>query len=186
MPRKAEAEPEASSIQLQRQCSDPWPHPGEDGLEMCHPGKTTRQRSWSVGSGAPMPTSSITAEILLPGREEVPSTFQDSFHGSLCQECPCKFSHALKILPVLQAPAQIIQSLTKCFLGPHLYPEDGSLLPHEGAVSIYTHQALLGQGSTNSFCKRPNSTDLGFARHMVSVPTIQLFPCSVKAARDNM
>lgn len=72
--------------------------------------------------------SSVAAEIL-PDRVEVPSSPehilhssvpQDPSHSSFYQERPSQFSHAFTIVPVLQASAQIIQSLTKCFLGLYL------------------------------------------------------------------
>lgn len=50
MPRKAEAEPEATSVGLQRQSLDTLSGRGEDRPEPCQSGNTTRDPSWSEKS----------------------------------------------------------------------------------------------------------------------------------------
>lgn len=51
MPRKAEAEPEATSVWLQRESLAPLPSLGEDGPDTCHSRDTTRDLSCHEGSG---------------------------------------------------------------------------------------------------------------------------------------
>lgn len=55
---------------------DPLSSLGEDETETCHSGDTIRDLRWPEGSTAMAPISSITAEILLLGHTEVPTSPQ--------------------------------------------------------------------------------------------------------------
>lgn len=126
-PRKAEAEPEATSAQLQRQSLGPPSRLAEDGT-LCHSGDTMRDLSWPTGSRTNAPISSVTAEILLLDHTEVPkhtmhfSTFQKSFPlfplPGLSFSVPPSFQNSI-------CPSSTSSNNTKShkgFLGPHSYP----------------------------------------------------------------
>lgn len=76
MPRKAEAESEATSAGFQKQSLGPLSHLGGGEPETYYSGTITRDLSWPAGSGATAPISSLTAEVLLLGHTEVSTSPQ--------------------------------------------------------------------------------------------------------------